>query len=559
MEFIIQSDILRAGSRFLIPVLALWILYRCCMGLLAFRREPEVWAWLCMPNGARLPVTHWENTVGRGRLCDVSVQYPTVSRLHAVLTRSDRGEWTITDAGSKSGVKVSGQPVESAVVPYGELIELGGVEFTLLPITKEQERLQAGYRTRAGSVRRPAVTLAGLSLFQLVLLANMLSLVPLWNAAIPVGALLAMEWGLYGFYRLIRRSGFELETAAFFLCSLCLSMAAVSDPSDLYKLAASIAGGVVLFLAVGWSLRNLARAKFVRYLAAAAGIALLLASLIFGREINGARNWIFLFGLSVQPSELAKVCFVYVGASTLDRLVTKRNITLFLIYTAAICLCLALISDFGTALVFFTAFLVIAFLRSGNFAALALSCGGVAFAGAIAARFLPYISRRASAWGHVWENPLTTGYQQTRAMMCMASGGLFGLGIGKGWLHYVAAADTDLVFAFLGEEYGLILAVTAVLFVVMMAAFVFRAASQSRSGFYTIGACAAVSILVIQTIFNVLGTVDLLPLTGVTFPFLSNGGSGMIAAWGLLAFLKSADTRQNASFTIRLPEKEAAT
>ena len=75
---------------------------------------------------------------------------------------------------------------------------------------------------------------------------------------------------------------------------------------------------------------------------------------------------------------------------------------------------------------------------------------------------------------------------------------------------------------------------------------------------FILAACAAGSIFLVQTMFNVLGTVDILPLTGVTFPFLSNGGSGMIAAWGLLAFVKSVDTRQNASFTIRLPKKEAA-
>jgi len=77
-----------------------------------------------------------------------------------------------------------------------------------------------------------------------------------------------------------------------------------------------------------------------------------------------------------------------------------------------------------------------------------------------------------------------------------------------------------------------------------------------RSSFYTIGACAAISILMVQTILNVMGTVDLLPLTGVTFPFVSNGGSSMISAWGLLAFIKAADTRQNASFAIRLPSRK---
>ena len=91
---------------------------------------------------------------------------------------------------------------------------------------------------------------------------------------------------------------------------------------------------------------------------------------------------------------------------------------------------------------------------------------------------------------------------------------------------------------------------------VLLAVFAVRSAALCRSSFYVIGAVSAVSILLMQTILNVFGTVDILPLTGVTFPFLSNGGTSMIAAWGLLAFLKSADTRQNASFAIRLPGRK---
>ena len=153
----------------------------------------------------------------------------------------------------------------------------------------------------------------------------------------------------------------------------------------------------------------------------------------------------------------------------------------------------------------------------------------------------------------MWNYALTTGYSQTRSMMCIASGGLFGLGPGKGWLKYVAASDTDLVFAFVSEEWGLIMAVLMVVCIVVLACFVVRSAPAGRSCFYTIGACAAATVMVTQTILNVFGMADFLPLTGVTFPFVSNGGSSMVCVWGLLAFIKAADTRQNASFAIRVP------
>jgi len=104
----------------------------------------------------------------------------------------------------------------------------------------------------------------------------------------------------------------------------------------------------------------------------------------------------------------------------------------------------------------------------------------------------------------------------------------------------------------LSEEWGLIMLLLVILCVVALAVFSVRSAAVGRSSFYTIGACTAASIMLVQVILNALGTVDVVPLTGVTFPFLSNGGSSMIAAWGLLAFIKAADTRQNASFAVRL-------
>jgi cell division protein FtsW (lipid II flippase) len=89
----------------------------------------------------------------------------------------------------------------------------------------------------------------------------------------------------------------------------------------------------------------------------------------------------------------------------------------------------------------------------------------------------------------------------------------------------------------------------------MLGLFVVRSAKVARSSFYTIGATAAMSILLVQAILNVFGTVDFLPLTGVTFPFVSNGGSSMMSCWGLLAFIKACDTRQNASFAVRLSDQ----
>ena len=124
---------------------------------------------------------------------------------------------------------------------------------------------------------------------------------------------------------------------------------------------------------------------------------------------------------------------------------------------------------------------------------LALLCAAV-FGGLMLVTVKPYILRRFAAWGHAWEQASDGGFQQTRTMSAAASGGLLGMGAGNGWLHNVAAADTDLVFGMLCEEWGLLIAVLAVGAIITLAFFAARACRVGRSSFYTIAACAASSI-----------------------------------------------------------------
>ena len=112
-----------------------------------------------------------------------------------------------------------------------------------------------------------------------------------------------------------------------------------------------------------------------------------------------------------------------------------------------------------------------------------------------------------------------------------------------------------MVFGVVCEELGLILALILIASIILMAVYVVKYAEAARSSFYTIAACAAAALFIFQLTLNVLGCVDILPFTGVTFPFVSKGGSSLIACWGLLAFIKACDTRQNASFTIKMPKK----
>ncbi len=546
--------------RYAMPVLTALLLLRCALPLLTFRREPEIWAWLNLPDGTQVPITHWENVIGRSKSSDVTIDFPTVSRNHAVLTRYDDGSWTITDAGSKDGTLVNGRKVEICALKPTDRISIGGVEMQLQPITQRQEQRQAELRTKAASGWDTVTNLMLLTIIQCLMLLGYLlkgEQEDFISILQGFGGIMACQWLLCIFYAVIHRKSFEIETMAFFLCTVGMAAVATVTPEEAVKQLAAMGLGVVLFLLIGWSLRDLERAKRFRYLAVVAGVGFLAVTLLFGTEYYGAKNWLIISGMSLQPSELSKVCFVFAGASTMDRIMNKRNLILFIGYSIVICGCLALMNDFGTALIFFCAFLVIAYLRSGSVGTVALAITALGFAGVLALRIAPHALQRFATWRHVWEDPLDGGYQQTRALMCIASGGLLGLGPEGGLLQYVFAADSDIVFATISEEWGLLIAVMAVLCVVVFALFTIRTARVARSTFYSIGACTAASVLVIQTILNCLGTVDVLPFTGVTFPFVSNGGTSMVGAWGLLAFVKAGDTRQNASFAVRLKQKGA--
>ena len=541
--------------RYLAPILAFILLLRCARPLLTFRREPEIWAWLCLEDGKKLPITHWENVIGRSKRSDIVIDFPTVSRNHAVLTRYDDGSWSITDIGSKGGVCVNGKKVNMRALEREDVIQIGGIPMTLQPISRRQEQRLAQLRTKASGVLRNVFNLLLLTAFQVLCCTGyLLGGDPGHGNSILLGfgGIILCQWLLLLFNMFIRRFAFETETIAFFLCTLGMMAIAAVKPGEAGKQLAAMVLGIGLFLLIGWSLRDLERAKKIRYLAVVAGIGFLAITLLFGEEYYGAKNWLKIGTMTLQPSELSKVCFVYAGASAMDRIMNKRNLFGFIAYAAVICGFLALMNDFGTALIFFCAFLIIAFMRSGSIGTIGLACASLGFAGVVALKIAPHAMRRFSAWRHVWEYPLTTGYQQTRSLMCIASGGVFGLGATRGWMKNLFAADSDVVFATISEEWGLIMAVIMVVAVLSLGIFTVRSAAVGRSSFYTIGSCTAAGILLMQVILNVLGSVDVLPLTGVTFPFVSNGGTSMIGAWGLLAFVKAADTRQNASFAVRI-------
>lgn len=391
----------------------------------------------------------------------------------------------------------------------------------------------------------PYIMLFIITLFQLICFVTLVTSVDeQYRSGILMtfGGYLLVEYAYFIGARLIlKRRGFEVELIAFLLTSIGLSITASVYPDGIVKQFVAVLIGIGGFILLQWFMRDLKLCIAVRVPVAVIAFGLLAATLVLAKVTNGAKNWIYIGGISVQPSELVKVAFIFVGAASLERLQSNRSLTKFIIFAFACVGALFLMYDFGTALIFFFTFIVISFMRSGDIRTIVLVCTVALMGGLLVLIFRPYVANRFAAYGHVWEYFDTSGYQQTRTMIYSASGGLFGVGLGNGKLRDVFAATEDLVFGVVCEEFGIIMAGAILLSYVALLVYSIRHSKYARSSFYAICACAASALMLFQASLNVFGVNDILPLTGVTLPFISRGGSSIISCWMLLAFIKAVD------------------
>lgn len=343
---------------------------------------------------------------------------------------------------------------------------------------------------------------------------------------------------------LLKKSSLALEYIAFFLTGISLVIVGSTDPSLLLKQFIAVVLGFISYVVLLFIIANVDRAEKFRLPFAVAAIILLIITLIFAGNKNGAYNWLVIGGLSIQSSELVKVAFIFVGAATLEKLQSTKSLTAYVIFSVACIGLLFLMRDLGTALIFFFTFIVLAFMRSGDIRTIIFLCIGAAMAaGLVVLIRSDYVMSRFEAYGHIWEYPEGKGYQQTRVLTYAVSGGLLGLGIGNGELKNIFAATEDLVFGVVCEEWGILTAFLIASSFVFIFIHSIRCAKGARSAFYSIASCAAGGLFLFQAALNIFGVTDFLPLTGVTLPFVSRGGSSTISCWALLAFIKAADNR----------------
>lgn len=327
------------------------------------------------------------------------------------------------------------------------------------------------------------------------------------------------------------------------------------DPGEASAQATWTAVSVVCFIATLALFPRAIDLERYRYLIATAGIALLLLPLapVVGEDINGARLWARLGPLSFQPEEFAKVALAIFFASVLaeraDLLATgTRRIGRWLVleprYLAPLLaawgvslLILLAENDLGSSFLFFTLFVSLLWVATGRWAYLGLGAGLFAAGAVFALEVVHHAQTRVQAWLDPWAHFQTSGYQIIEGWFALAAGGLAGVGPGQGNPQVIPEASTDFIFASIGEEVGLI-GVTALLiaYLLMMGAGL-RIAVRSQHSFSKLLATGLSLLLVVQVFVVVGGITRLIPITGITLPFVSYGGSSLVSNYILLAIL----------------------
>ncbi|MDQ5983304.1 MAG: Peptidoglycan glycosyltransferase MrdB [Eubacteriales bacterium SKADARSKE-1] len=533
--------------RVFLPFLAIFIVICCFKSMKTKQRGKRPLIVLFNKiTGEEIPIIYWENSIGRNRSCDVIIKDPTVSREHAVLFRRLKG-WMISDTGSKSGIIINGEKVSGKVQVYiDDVITLGATSYILRKASDTSVAHKIVDPSLKSKPIRSASLLFLVSFFHFLVAIQpiLLSNTPTITKLFPLASVILISWVFFFIsFFILRRVTFEIEALALFLSGTGILLISNYNIKEVYTQLAALLIGLFVYCLIIWFIEKLDTVMKFRVAIAAFAIILFAVNLLLAKEVHGSRNWVVLGPVSIQPSELVKIAFVFVGASTLDSLQTTKNLTGFIAFSAICIGSLFLMKDFGTACVFFVAFLIISFMRSGSIRTIVLSCAAAAIGAFMILTFKPYIKDRFAIWGHVWDFPQDAGYQQTRVLSYASSGGLLGVGVGNGKLKSIFAATSDLIFGVVCEELGLIIALTMAVLIAGLAIYARSQSNKSRSSFYSISACAAAGMLVFQTGLHIFGSTDILPLTGVTFPLVSLGGTSLVSVFGLLAFIKAADER----------------
>lgn len=298
--------------------------------------------------------------------------------------------------------------------------------------------------------------------------------------------------------------------------------------------------GMVLLFFIPLTFRYVKRIDKFKWFYIGISIGLLLITALFGTEIYGAKNWLSIGGIQFQPSEFVKILFTFYLSTVFMQARYIEDLYIPALLIAVILIFLVLQRDLGSVLLYAMTLLVLMYisLNKKRFIFLFLGVGAL---GSFASYFVfSHIRRRIVAWWDPWRDVPNVGYQIAQGLFGIANGGWFGAGLTQGMPRKIPIVETDFIFAAICEEFGGLFGMGIIILFAIMVYKVLEISLQKTHPYFILLLTGSVSMIGLQMFIIVGGVIKLIPLTGITLPFISYGGSSMITNMifmGLILYL----------------------
>ena len=319
-----------------------------------------------------------------------------------------------------------------------------------------------------------------------------------------------------------------------FLCALGVLVLYSTNPDYAYHQAMYYGVGLLAMVVCIYLVRLIRDWHIPVLLLFPVSLALLALPLLIGRETNGAKNWFYVAGISVQPSEIVKLSLLLIVSFYMSR----HRMLPWLIFSLGCLGLLMLQKDLGTALMYYGTTLMLYYASSGNLFLTGTGLVGGAGAAVVGYHMFAHVKKRVAIWRNPWSDYDNAGYQIVQGLMALASGGLLGCGLGLGSPKTIPVYHTDFIFAVICEQFGLIFGLCVLAIYV---ALIWRGATTAmaaRTGFHGLLAMGCTALIALQTFTIIGGVIKMIPLTGVTMPFVSYGGTSLVSSLCLVGLLQ---------------------
>ena len=323
-----------------------------------------------------------------------------------------------------------------------------------------------------------------------------------------------------------------------FLCGVSVVILYTVSPERGIRQMVFYVAGLAVLLAAAWFVSRVRRWHGFTLLAMVLGIGALVLPLAFGEWNYGAKNWVSLPVIgSFQPSELVKLALVLAMAYYFSAHRTVWQMMPALVFAAACLVLLMLQRDLGTALIYYLTTLALFYVACGNLPLTAVGLGGGVAAAVLGYKMFAHVKVRVAMWQNPWSDALDKGYQIIQALLAIGSGGLFGVGLGQGTPEKIPAYYNDFIFAVVCEQLGIVFGICVIAVYVLILLRGMEVSMRARRSFDMLLGCGVVALLGVQTFMIVAGVIKMIPLTGVTMPFLSYGGSSLLSCMAMMGML----------------------